>query len=148
LLDEPTAGVDPLSRREFWRILYRVNARGTTIFVSTPYMDEAERATRVGLIMRGSLVSCGAPIALRRSLRSEVIQIRCADRAAARRTLRDDPNVRSVELFGDTLHALVDSAESVIPELRARLTGAHIADATLERIQASLEDVFVARLTE
>lgn len=148
LLDEPTAGVDPLSRREFWRILYRVNAGGTTIFVSTPYMDEAERATRVGLIMRGSLVSCGAPIALRRGLRSEVIQIRCADRAAARRTLRDNPNVRSVELFGDTLHALVGSAESVIPELRARLTGAHIADATLERIQASLEDVFVARLTE
>ncbi len=61
LLDEPTAGVDPLSRREFWRILYRINAGGTTIFVSTPYMDEAERATRVGLIIRGSLVSCGTP---------------------------------------------------------------------------------------
>ncbi|MGB8907551.1 MAG: ABC transporter ATP-binding protein [Candidatus Cybelea sp.] len=147
LLDEPTAGVDPISRREFWRILYEINRGGTTVFVSTPYMDEAERATRVGFIMRGSLVSCGSPADLRNTLNGEVVQIECGDRAAARRALRGDPTVRSIEIFGDTLHALVDSAERAIPEVRERLAQAQIDQVRIGRVAPTLEDAFVARLT-
>lgn len=147
LLDEPTAGVDPVSRREFWRILQDINRRGTTILVTTPYMDEAERGTRVGLMMRGSLVSCGTPDDLRNGLSGQVVQIECDDRALARRALRGDPNVRSIEIFGEALHALVDSADRAIPEMRERLNSAHVDDATLRRIPATLEDAFVAELT-
>ncbi len=147
LLDEPTAGVDPVSRREFWKILHGINRANTTVFVSTPYMDEAERATRVGFIMRGALVQCGTPQELKATLGAEVVQVECLDRAGARRVLRGDPAVRSVEVFGETLHALVDSAEAAIPKLRASLAGARIDGAVLQRVAPTLEDAFVARLT-
>jgi ABC-2 type transport system ATP-binding protein len=147
LLDEPTAGVDPTSRREFWRILYRINRRGTTIFVSTPYMDEAERATRVGLMMQGALVNCGTPAELRATLQGEIIEVACRDHARARSALRADPTIRSIEIFGETLHALVDSADAAIPEMRKRLSDAGLGDVTLHRIPPTLEDAFVARLT-
>jgi ABC-2 type transport system ATP-binding protein len=147
LLDEPTAGVDPVSRREFWRILYGINRGGTTILVSTPYMDEAERANRVGFIARGALLECGTPGELKERVRGEVVEITCGARAAARRALRGDPVVRSVEIFGETLHALVASADEAIPDLRQRLEAANVAGSTLRRIPPSLEDAFVARLT-
>lgn len=146
LLDEPTAGVDPVSRREFWRILYRINRAGTTIFVSTPYMDEAERATRVAFISRGSIISLGTPQELKEQLQGDVVEIVCSRRAQARRALRDDPLVRSVEVFGETLHALVGSAGEAIPEMKQRLDAAQIENARLREIPPSLEDTFVARL--
>jgi ABC-2 type transport system ATP-binding protein len=147
LLDEPTAGVDPSSRREFWRILYRINRNGTTVFVSTPYMDEADRANRIGFILHGSLVDCGTPEELKGALRGEVVQITCSDRAAARRALRDESCVRSVEVFGETLHALVVSAATTIPALEQGLVAYGVHDAVLTKIQPTLEDAFVARLT-
>ena len=146
LLDEPTAGVDPISRREFWRILYRINRTGTTIFVSTPYMDEAERADRVAFIHRGSILKCGTPAQLKQRLEGDVIEIVCSKRAEARRILREDRLVRSVEIFGETLHALVDAADRAIPELQRRLSSAGIV-ATLREIAPSLEDTFVDGLT-
>jgi ABC-2 type transport system ATP-binding protein len=147
LLDEPTAGVDPVSRREFWRIWYGINRTGTTIFVSTPYMDEAERAHRVAFINRGSIVSCGTPAELKAQLSGDVVEIVCAKRSEARRALRGDPQVRSVEIFGEALHALVESAAGAIPELQKRLDDAHVEGAQLREIPPSLEDTFVARLT-
>lgn len=147
LLDEPTAGVDPVSRREFWRILYVINRSGTTIFVSTPYMDEAERANRVGFVMRGTLVACGTPDELKKALRGDVVEIVCRERGAARSVLRDAPAVRSIEIFGETLHALVDDAASAMPALQERLVSARITDAALRKIPPTLEDTFVARLT-
>ena len=147
LLDEPTAGVDPVSRREFWRILYRINRSGTTIFVSTPYMDEAERADRVGFIMRGTIVSCGTPQELKDHLQGDVVEVVCNKRGDARRALRDEPLVRSVEIFGETLHALVASATAAIPEIQRRLGAAQIGDVRVREIPPSLEDAFVARLT-
>lgn len=146
LLDEPTAGVDPVSRREFWKILYSINKEGTTIFVTTPYMDEAEKANRIAFIMQGSIVVVGTPDEIKARLRGEVVEIACEQRGKARAALRGDPQVRSVEIFGDTLHALVDSAERAIPELRTRLDAAQIAGAQLNKIAPSLEDAFVARL--
>jgi ABC-2 type transport system ATP-binding protein len=147
LLDEPTAGVDPLSRREFWRILYRINRAGTTIFVSTPYMDEAERAKRVALIARGAIVSSGTPAELKAALQGEIVEISCVHYRNARQALRDEPLVRSIEIFGETLHALVPSAASAIPLLERRLAASGIGDATLRVVPPSLEDTFVARLT-
>jgi len=147
LLDEPTAGVDPVSRREFWRILYGINRAGTTIFVSTPYMDEAERAHRVAFIVLGAILSSGTPQQLKLDLRGDVVEIDCADRGAARRALRAEPSVRSVEIFGDTLHALVASADAAMPLLQAHLTSAGVTNAKLRKIPPSLEDTFVARLT-
>lgn len=147
LLDEPTAGVDPVSRREFWRILYGINRSGTTIFVSTPYMDEAERANRVAFISRGSILTCGTPDELKGHLPGDIVEIVCGKRAEARRILRDEPLVRSVEIFGEALHALVASAAAAIPTMKARLDAAHIGDSRLRVIPPSLEDAFVARLT-
>ena len=146
LLDEPTAGVDPLSRREFWRILYGINHRGTTILVSTPYMDEAERAHRVAFIARGSIIARGTPSELKGSLQGEVVEIACAQRGSARRALGGDPAVRSVEIFGETLHALVPSSADAIPEISRRLRETGIEDAVLRPIPPSLEDAFVAGL--
>lgn len=146
LLDEPTAGVDPLSRREFWRILYGINRRGTTLFVSTPYMDEAERAHRVAFITQGAILTCGTPDELRRELRGDVVEIACTQRADARRALRGEPLVRSVEIFGETVHALVASAADAIPRMQHALQAANVRDATLREIPPSLEDAFVARL--
>jgi ABC-2 type transport system ATP-binding protein len=146
LLDEPTAGVDPLSRREFWRILYGINRRGTTIFVSTPYMDEAERANRVAFIAHGAILACGTPAELKSSLQGDVVEIACSERAVARRALRGDGLVRSVEIFGETLHALVTSSAQAIPELTQRLKDANVRNARLREIPASLEDAFVARM--
>jgi len=147
LLDEPTAGVDPVSRREFWRILYGINRTGTTIFVSTPYMDEAERANRVAFIIGGAIVSCGTPQDLKDHLQGDVVEIVCERRGDARRALRDEPLVRSVEIFGETLHALVASAAAAIPQIQRRLDAAHIGEVRLREIPPSLEDTFVARLT-
>jgi ABC-2 type transport system ATP-binding protein len=146
LLDEPTAGVDPVSRREFWRILYGINRRGTTLFVSTPYMDEAERAHRVAFITQGAILECGTPRELKDRVQGDVVEIACAARGDARRALRNDALVRSVEIFGETLHALVVRADEAIPELQRRLAEANVTGATLRRIPPSLEDAFVARL--
>lgn len=147
LLDEPTAGVDPLSRRAFWRILSDINRGGTTLFVSTPYMDEAERAHRVAFIAGGGILSCGSPAQLKAELAGDIVEIACADRAAARRALHGERLVRSIEIFGDTLHALVSSASQAIPALQERLSRAGVGDAILRKIPPSLEDTFVARLT-
>lgn len=147
LLDEPTAGVDPLSRHAFWQILRDINARGTTILVSTTYMDEAERANRVAFLNGGSVLVCGTPAELKAQLQGDVVEITAADRAAVRRALRAVPIVRSLEVFGETLHALVPAAQTAIPELERLLSQAGVAGARLRRIEPSLEDTFVARLT-
>ncbi len=147
LLDEPTAGVDPISRREFWRLLYGINRSGTTIFVSTPYMDEAERATRVAFMTDGKIVSVGTPAELKAALHGEVVEVRCSRYRDARRALHGIPSVRSVEMFGDALHVLVDSAETSIPDFRRRLQAVGIDDGAFRNVPPSLEDAFVAKLS-
>ncbi|MDQ7827963.1 MAG: ABC transporter ATP-binding protein [Armatimonadota bacterium] len=147
LLDEPTTGVDPVSRRLFWRILYDLNRAGLTVCVSTPYMDEAERCSRVGLMDRGRLIACDAPGALRAAMGGEILEVVAEPRAQARRHLRHHPLVRSLEVFGDRLHVLVDSARAAAPVLRAALEAEGVAVRGLHPVRPTLEDVFVARLT-
>jgi ABC-2 type transport system ATP-binding protein len=148
LLDEPTAGVDPVSRREFWRILYDLNRGGVTILVSTTYMDEAERCTTVGLLFAGQLISIEDPGAMKRRIRGEVVELIAEPRAAARRILQRAPEVLSETVIGDRFHIVVADAAGAIPIITRRLTDGAIEVRHVERIPPSLEDVFVSMITE
>jgi len=145
LLDEPTTGVDPVSRQQFWRILYDLNRRGITIFVSTPYMDEAERAAHVGLMNQGRIIATGSPASLRALMEGEILEVVAEPQGAAKNVLRGHPSVRSLEVFGDRLHVLVPSAEAQ-GGLESALAAAGVTLKSIRQIPPSLEDVFVARL--
>jgi drug efflux transport system ATP-binding protein len=145
LLDEPTTGVDPVSRRQFWRILYGLNRQEITIFVSTPYMDEAERASRIGLMDHGRLIALGDPASLKAGMDGEILEVVADPQGEAKRALRDDPMVRSLEVFGDRLHILVPSAATA-PGLVATLERRGVTVSGIRQIPPSLEDVFVSRL--
>jgi ABC-2 type transport system ATP-binding protein len=144
LLDEPTSAVDPQNRRDFWESLFELVARGTTILVSTHYMDEAERCHGIAILDRGRLVGEGSPRALMDSIDATVIEIEAADIRAARRALDGLDYVRSIAQLGTRLHALLDKnttdARSKVRELLAQ----HGIEAQVEQVRASLEDVFVA----
>ncbi len=138
-LDEPTNGVDPLSRRDFWAILYQLVKDGITIFVTTAYLDEAERCNRVGMMDHGSLIHCDTPEALKRQLEETCYEVEAADQDAARRLLKQQPGVVSVEMSGAALHALVSPSGASAESLQQALPQAKI-----RRIEPSLEDVFLA----
>ena len=136
-LDEPTNGVDPVSRRDFWAILYQLVKDGLTVFVTTAYLDEAERANRVGLIDRGRLIRCDAPAALRTSLEESCWEVRVRDRRAAREALAAMPGVVSAEPAGETLHVFLAPGMTLD-------NAPGLGDAAVRRIEPSLEDVFIA----
>ncbi len=144
-LDEPTAGVDPASRRKFWDLLYALADAGTTIFVTTHYMDEAERCHELALIMEGRLVAQGAPGAIKTTaMQGEVLEIECSDHAQALQLLRTSGLCHEVALYGTRLHAIVPSATAALPALRDLLAQAGLSIFTLEPIPPSLEDVFIS----
>jgi ABC-2 type transport system ATP-binding protein len=145
LLDEPTTGVDPVSRREFWKLLSQFLATGITIVMSTPYLDEAERCARVALLDNGRLLALDTPGALRGSLPGQLFEVVTPDPLATQRSLA--AHGFNGQLFGDRLHVwtLPDSAHDA-PALHA---AAESASAThIRPITPSLEDVYIARLTE
>ncbi len=144
LLDEPTSAVDPQTRRDFWESLFTLAAHGTTILVSTHYMDEAERCHRLAILDHGRVAAVGEPQVLARDIEATVIEIECEDLARARALLVQVPEVRSVAQLGSRLRALLPR-ESVTPERRlAELLAAQGMTARVERVGATLEDVFVA----
>ncbi len=144
LLDEPTSAVDPQSRRDFWENLFALVARGTTILVSTHYMDEAERCHRLAILDRGSVAAEGEPKVLARDIDAAVIEIECGDLVVARRALAAVPAIRSVAQLGNRLRVLMPrDAHEPERELLAALAP-HCPGARVERVGASLEDVFVA----
>jgi ABC-2 type transport system ATP-binding protein len=136
-LDEPTNGVDPVSRRDFWKILYELVEEGLTVFVTTAYLDEAERCHRVGLMHRGRLVRCDTPAALRESIEEACYEVAAADSRAARKALEQLPGVLSVEPSGAVLHLFADRSLSTAELERA-------AGGAVREIAPSLEDVFIA----
>jgi ABC-2 type transport system ATP-binding protein len=144
LLDEPTSAVDPQSRRDFWESLFELVSRGTTILVSTHYMDEAERCHGLAILDRGRLVAEGSPRRLMDDIAATVIEIEVADIRGARRTLDDQPFVRSIAQLGTRLHALLDLSLSDPQERVRALLKKRGIEGTVERVRASLEDVFVA----
>ncbi|MFO1406179.1 MAG: ABC transporter ATP-binding protein [Steroidobacteraceae bacterium] len=144
LLDEPTSAVDPQSRRDFWESLFALVNRGITILVSTHYMDEAERCHGLAILAEGRVVAEGVPQDLMRDIPASVVEIEARDTVAARGALAGDPALRSVAQLGVRLHALIDPAvESPDERVRALLRTAGV-EAEVERVGASLEDVFVA----
>ena len=144
LLDEPTSAVDPQSRRDFWESLFALVQRGTTILVSTHYMDEAERCHRLAILAEGRLVAEGAPRDLMRDIAAAVVEIEAEDVTAARAALAGDERIRSIAQLGTRLHALLD-LDTPDPQERisSRLGGAGVT-AHVQSVPASLEDVFVA----
>ena len=144
LLDEPTNGVDPVSRRDFWAILYQLVKDGITIFVTTAYLDEAERCNRVGLLDRGRLVCCDSPDTLRQQMKDNCYEVQARDQRAARELLRKDPGVLSVEPSGATLHLFLEAARTSPEALAAMLEKGGAGPASFRGIVPSLEDVFIA----
>jgi ABC-2 type transport system ATP-binding protein len=140
-LDEPTAGVDPVSRRQFWDLIYELSGKGVTTFVSTHYMDEAEYCNRIGLIYRGELIAIGSPDTLKTEfMQEEVLEVLCERPQDAMDGIEKLPGVKEVALFGKGLHVVAEDAESAAGDIRNLLGAA----ASVEKIAPSLEDVFVS----
>jgi ABC-2 type transport system ATP-binding protein len=148
ILDEPTTGVDPVSRRDFWRILARLQREGLTILLTTPYLDEAERCQRVALMDRGRILTVSAPDALRQASGAALLELIARPKREAAEWLRQRPEVADVESFGERLHvALHEAAEDGVEQaLSAGLREAGFEVEALRQIPPSLEDVFIARL--
>jgi ABC-2 type transport system ATP-binding protein len=144
-LDEPTAGVDPITRRQFWDIIHELAGDGTTVFVTTHYMDEAEYCHRLALINRGKIVALGTPADLKRkSMPGELVLLECDPITSALEFLRTIPGVLDTAVFGSALHLIVLRAKEAIPMLRKHLLENGIAVTKIEQIQPTLEDVFVS----
>lgn len=143
LLDEPTFGVDPISRRDLWLILHEMVAEGVTVIVSTSYLDEAERCDRVALLHRGRILALDAPARLQRSLTGTLLEVRAADPRRAREVLRALPEVRRATLFGDVIHVVLAPGAGDGARVREALESQGIAPLAVEPMEPSLEDVFI-----
>ena len=146
-LDEPTSGVDPLSRRQFWELIHHMAANGVTVFVSTHYMDEAEYCNRLALIDRGRLVALGTPGELRRSpMGGTLLLVECEPLGEALAILERTPGVLEAAVFGDALHVMVREAATALRELPRALAAGGVHCRRIDVIAPSLEDVFVHRV--
>lgn len=142
-LDEPTSGVDPISRRRFWNLIYEMSSRGTTVFVTTHYLDEAEYCDRLALIYRGRIIAEGRPDVMKKEhMHKEILEVAVVDIVAGLDVLGREGF--DVALFGNVIHATVDKGESAIPAIRSALAGANIPVANVTMVRPSLEDVFVS----
>ena len=149
VLDEPTTGVDPVSRREFWKLLSEFLDQGITIVMATPYLDEAERCSRVALLHEGRLLALDTPAALRATLSGVLLEVIADDHRRAADVLRTMSDVSSVEMFGERAHVrLVTSDDKAAERIASALEAAGLAVESVRPIATSLEDVFIARLSE
>jgi ABC-2 type transport system ATP-binding protein len=144
-LDEPTSGVDPVSRRRFWDLIYELSGRGVTVFVTTHYMDEAEYCDRLGLVYRGELIALGAPAALKSELMHEdILEVRCDRPYDLMGEIEGLPGVREVALFGNGLHVVADDSAAALQGLRRMMEARGRGGAAPRKIAPTLEDVFVS----
>ncbi|MFV9675452.1 MAG: ATP-binding cassette domain-containing protein [Anaerolineales bacterium] len=153
-LDEPTAGVDPLSRRDFWELLYQLVADGVTVFVTTHYMDEAEHCHRLALLQRGQIIASGSPDEMRnQGMHGQVLEIVSSDSARAVKVLRAAKiegrlPLESVELYGSLVHVIAEGVESLQDALALELKQSEIESGRMAVIEPSLEDVFIAYMRD
>ncbi len=146
-LDEPTSGVDPISRRNFWNLIHDMSRTGTTVFVTTHYMDEAEYCDRIALIYRGRITASGSPDELKRErMKRDIIELE-VDKIMEATELLEGHGIEAA-VFGSLLHATVDEAEAAMTLIEPLLTGGGVAVHRMEKIMPSLEDVFVALIEE
>jgi ABC-2 type transport system ATP-binding protein len=144
LLDEPTTGVDPISRREFWNILTELHAQGTTIVVSTPYMDEADRCSKVGLMYAGKMVVCDTPRNIRGMIRGDLIQIYPENAQAAHDLIITLEGVQEVQTYGEALHVLVDNGKKQLNLIKKTLKKNNLAYANARIAPARMEEAFIS----
>jgi ABC-2 type transport system ATP-binding protein len=142
-LDEPTNGVDPVSRRDFWAILYQLVRDGLTVFVTTAYLDEAERCNRVGLMNQGRMIRCESPQALKQNLEEKCYEVETLDQRAARAFLQSQPSVLAVEPYGAKLHLFLSPGGTSSEALKDALAARGITVSEFREIVPSLEDVFI-----
>jgi len=143
-LDEPTSGVDPISRRAFWDLIYGLAAGGTTVFVSTHYMEEAEYCHRLALMNRGRIIALDRPAALRETMTEPLLCITAEHGPAIAQALQGAPLVLEAAMFGRDVHVMVEDAAAAREYLPALLEGKGLPIRAIEEIRPSLEDVFVA----
>jgi len=149
VLDEPTTGVDPVSRREFWKLLSEFLSQGITILMTTPYLDEAERCTRVALLNEGRLLALDRPEALRDTLQGSLFEVIVREHREAMKVLRQVPNVLDVQTFGERAHVRTTRDDrDAVARIESALRAAGLTVGSIRPIQNSLEDVFIARLEE
>ncbi len=148
LLDEPTTGVDPVSRREFWKLLSEFLAQGITIVMATPYLDEAERCSRVALLSNGRLLVVDTPQALRESLPGTVVEVLARPQREALEALRTLPGVADTQSFGERIHVrwTGNDAGSAAAQIDERLRERQVSVTSVREVPASLEDVFINRV--
>ncbi len=147
-LDEPTAGVDPASRRQFWTLIRRLAHDGTTVFVTTHYMDEAEYCARIGLMVQGRLVALDSPRALKAAwVPGQVVAIHDQDIARVRPVLQDRVGILAIEPFGSTVHVRFDPSKVMLNDLKQALGINETGESVMEPADVSLEDVFLAAVS-
>jgi ABC-2 type transport system ATP-binding protein len=145
-LDEPTSGVDPLARRAFWEVIRELSAAGTTVFVSTHYMEEAEYCDRLALMNRGRLIALGTPAEMRASMPETVLRVETENAPRAVATLAGAEGIIDASLFGRALRVVVKEATQTAKVIRERIEAAGLRVRSIEIVPASLEDVFVSRV--
>lgn len=144
-LDEPTSGVDPISRRNFWSLIYELAGKGVTVFVTTHYMDEAEYCDRLAMIYRGELVAMGTPEEMKsRYMPTDILGLECPQPFVVLQKINEIREVKEAALFGRGLHLSVQEAKKAIPIIADFLKGSKLSYTRLEQIKPSLEDVFVS----
>lgn len=148
-LDEPTSGVDPLARRNFWDLIYQMSREGNTIFVTTHYMDEAEYCHRLALMDAGQLVAIDTPSGLKTLLKdAELLHLECSDLLQAMKLLKQEPRVKEAAVFGAGLHVKVGKAAEAKPRILDRLGKGGIDVTSIEAIEPSIEDIFAHLVQE
>ncbi len=147
-LDEPTTGVDPVSRRDFWKILSSLLRQGITIVMATPYLDEAERCSRVALLNNGVLLEADTPQRIKERMKGSVVEIVLPDVRSAYTFLKETPEFSNVQAFGDRLNIVLQDLNTELPKLRNKLTQAGYTSAQERIIPTSLENVFISLMTE
>jgi len=145
LLDEPTLGVDPVSRREFWNLLGNLRVeKGTTVFVCTPYMDEAERCVRVGLMYGGKLIANDTPANVKKRVTGELLELAPSNLVLSREVLDCLEGIREIQTYGDKLHVFVDDAASRKAQIASALEANGIRHDELRRIEVRMEEAFIS----
>lgn len=147
-LDEPTTGVDPVSRREFWDILTQLHLEGVTLFVSTPYMDEAERCSRVALMFEGDVIVCDEPEQIKSLVEGDLLELRPDQLRHASTAIQGLPGVMEVQTYGDLLHVFVDDADRRAPAIRDALTGAGIDLHGIRQTRPRMEEAFISLIRQ
>ena len=148
-LDEPTSGVDPISRRQFWDLIHKMAGEGVTVFVTTHYMEEAEYCNRLALIFRGKMVALGTPSELKhKSMKGELLLVECDRLGPAVEALQSAPMVLDAAVFGNALHLVVEQAAAATPQVTKYLSDCGVSVRRIDPIRPSLEDVFVSLTTD